>query len=80
MGTYSIGVSMPIVIIKRADVVQLVEAAARKFTGGDKTEAVAQALQRFLEQGDRRGSLFGAHRGSVRVRRGIDLTTPHFEP
>ena len=65
-----------VVTINRPDVVALVEQAADKLTGGNKTEAVALALRRLLEQDARAGSLFGAHRGSVRVREGVDLTQP----
>jgi hypothetical protein len=43
---------------------------------GNKTEAVALALLRLLEQDARAGSLFGAHRGSVRVHEGVDLIAP----
>ncbi|HYH23265.1 MAG TPA: type II toxin-antitoxin system VapB family antitoxin [Azospirillum sp.] len=63
------------VTINRPDVVSLIEQAA-KLTGGNKTEAVAMALRRLLEQEARSGSLFGARPGSVRVRPGIDLTAP----
>jgi hypothetical protein len=54
----------------------LIEQAASKLTAGNKTEAVALALRRLLEQDARAGSLFGAHRGSVRVREDVDLTAP----
>lgn len=65
---------MPRVItINRPDVVALVEEAANKLTDGNKTEAVALAVRRLLEQDARAGSLFGAHHGSVRVRDGVDL-------
>jgi hypothetical protein len=68
---------MPTVItINRPDVVALVEAVAIKMTAGNKTEAVALAMRRLLEQDARAGSLFGAHRGSVRIRRGVDLIAP----
>ena len=50
--------------------------AARKLTRGNKTEAVALALKRLLDEDARAGSLSGAHRGSVRVRDGIDLVAP----
>lgn len=43
---------------------------------GNKTEAVALAMRRRLDQNARAGSLFGAHRGSVRVRDGVDLAAP----
>ncbi len=65
-----------VVTINRPDVVALVEEAAEKLTDGNKTEAVALALRRLLDQHARAGSLFGAHPGSVRVRPGVDLTAP----
>jgi hypothetical protein len=65
-----------VVTINRPDVVALIERAANELTGGNKTEAVALAVRRLLEQGARAGSLFGAHRGSVRVRDGADLIAP----
>lgn len=65
-----------VVTINRPDVVALIEEAADKLTEGNKTEAVALALRRLLEQNARAGSLFGAHRGSVRVRDGVDLVAP----
>ena len=72
---------MPAVVtINRPDVVALVEKAANKLTQGNKTEAIALALRRLLDQETRTGSLFGAHPGSVRVRAGIDLTMPVIEP
>ena len=52
------------------------EEAAKKLTGGNKTEAVALAMRRLLDQVARAGSLFGAHRGSVQVHPGVDLTAP----
>ena len=64
------------VSIRRPDVVALIEKAAEKLTDGNKTEAVAVAIRRLLDIHARRGSLFGAHRGSVRIRRGTDLTAP----
>lgn len=68
---------MPRVItINRPDVVALVEKAANKLTAGNKTEAVALAVRRLLEQDARAGSLFGAHQGSVRTHGGVDLTAP----
>ena len=60
--------------INRPEVVALIEEAASKLTGGNKTEAVALAMPRLLEQNARTGSLFGAHRGSVQVQEGADLT------
>jgi hypothetical protein len=68
---------MPNVItINRPDVIALIEQAAKKLTGGNKTEAVALAVRRLLDQDARVGSLFGAHPGSVQLREGIDLTVP----
>ncbi len=68
-----------VVTINRPDVVSLIEKAAKKLTGGNKTEAVALGMRRLLGSQTRSGSLFGAHRGSVRVRAGVDLTAPMFE-
>ena len=65
-----------VITINRSDVVALVEKAAAKLTGGNKTEAVALAMRRLLESDARSGSLFGARAGSVRVRAGVDLTAP----
>jgi hypothetical protein len=68
---------MPTVVtINRPDVIALIEVAAKSMTAGNKTEAVALAMRRLLEQNARSGSLFGAHPGSVRVRDGVDLTAP----
>jgi hypothetical protein len=65
-----------VVTINRPDVVALIEEAAQKLTAGNKTEAVAVAMRRLLDQHARAGSLFGAHRGSVCVREGVDLIAP----
>jgi hypothetical protein len=65
-----------VVTINRPDVVALIEEAAGKLTHGNKTEAVALALRRLLQQNAREGSLFGAHRGSVQVQEGVDLIAP----
>jgi hypothetical protein len=65
-----------VVTINRPDVVTLIEEAASKLTGGNKTEAVALAMRRLLDQNARAGSLFGAHPGSVKVREDVDLTSP----
>ena len=65
-----------VVTINRPDVVALIEEAAKRLTDGNKTEAVALAMRSLLEQRARAGSLFGAHRGSVRVQDGIDLRAP----
>ena len=63
------------VTIDRPDILALIEKAADRLTGGDKTEAVALALRRLLEREERTGSLFGRHRGSVQVAEGVDLVT-----
>ena len=65
-----------VVTINRSDVVALIEEAAKRLTNGNKTEAVALAMRRLLEQDARAGSLFGVHRCSVRVREGVDLVAP----
>jgi hypothetical protein len=65
-----------VVTIERPDVVALIEEAANRLTEGNKTEAVALAIRRLLDADTRRGSLFGAHPGSVRVREGVDLIAP----
>ena len=65
-----------VVTINRPEVVALIEEAANKLTDGNKTEAVALAVRRLLEEMARAGSLFGAHRGSVRVRAGVDIVAP----
>jgi hypothetical protein len=65
-----------VVTINRPDVVALIDEAAKKMTGGNKTDAVALAVRRLLEEGARATSLFGVHKGSVRVAKGVDLTAP----
>ena len=65
-----------VVTISRPDVIALIEEAAIKLTRGNKTEAVGLAMRHLLDQEARAGSLFGAHRGSVRIRDGVDLITP----
>ena len=65
-----------VVTINRPDVVALIEAAAKRFTGGDKTEAVALALRRLLDENTRSGSLFGRQKGSVIDKDGVDLIAP----
>ena len=65
-----------VVTINRPDVVALIEEAAKKMTAGNKTEAVALAMRRLLDQEARAGSLFGAHRGSVQVHQGVNLIAP----
>jgi hypothetical protein len=64
------------VTISRPDVVAMIEAAAQRFANGDVTEAVALAMRRFQDAHERSGSLFGAHKGSVAVAEGVDLTAP----
>ncbi|MGH6878983.1 MAG: hypothetical protein ACREHV_16615 [Rhizomicrobium sp.] len=64
------------VTLSRPDVVALVEEAAKRLTGGNKTEAVALGMRKLLENDARSGSLFGAHPGSVWVREGVDLLEP----
>jgi hypothetical protein len=68
-----------VVTINRPEVVALIEEAAQRLTGGNKTEAVALAMRRLLEENARTGSLFGAHRGSVHVHEGVDLLAPVLE-
>ena len=65
-----------VVTINRPEVVALIEEAANKLTNGNKTEAVALAVRRLLEATARAGSLFGVHRGSVRVHEGVDVVAP----
>jgi hypothetical protein len=65
-----------VVTINRPEGVALIEEAAKRLTHGNKTEAVAVAVRRLLEQNARSGSLFGAHPGSVKVQDGVDLTAP----
>jgi hypothetical protein len=65
-----------VVTINRPEVVALIEEAAKRLTQGNKTEAVALGVRLLLEQNARAGSLFGAHRGSVRVHKGVDLVAP----
>jgi hypothetical protein len=65
-----------VITINRPEVVALIEEAAIKLTDGNKTEAVALAIRRLLEQSARAGTLFGAHKGSVRIAEGVDLTAP----
>jgi len=65
-----------VVTINRPDVVALIEEAANKLTDGNKTEAVALAVRRLLEQNAHAGSLFGTYRGSGLVRVRVDLIAP----
>lgn len=71
---------MPTVVtINRPDVVSLIETAANRLTGGNKTEAVAMAIRHLLDREARAGNLFGAHPGSVGARADVDLTAPILE-
>ena len=65
-----------VIAINRPDVVALIETAAARLTGGNKTQAVALAMQRLLERETRTGSLFGAHPGSFRIADAVDLLAP----
>lgn len=65
-----------VVTITRPDVIALIEKAAKKLARGNKSEAVALAMRRLLDENTRAGSLFGAPRGSVRIREGVDLIAP----
>jgi hypothetical protein len=65
-----------VVTINRPDVVTLIEDAARPFTGGNKTEAVAMAVRGLLQKNARTGSLFGLNPGSVRFRDGVHPLAP----
>jgi hypothetical protein len=65
-----------VVTITRPDVIALIEEAAKKLAGGNKTQAVALAMRRLLDADARAHSLFGAHPGSVRIHEGVDLTAP----
>jgi hypothetical protein len=65
-----------VVTINRPDVVGLIEDAARKLTGGNKTEAVAMAMRALLEKTERVGSLFGTHPGSVIFHESYDPFAP----
>ena len=65
-----------VITINRPEVVALIEEAAKRLTDGNKTEAVALAMRRLLEQSARAGTLFGAHKGSVQIAEGVDLTAP----
>jgi len=65
-----------VVTISRPDVIAMIEDAAKKLAGGNKTQAVALAMRRLLDQDARADSLFGAHRGSVRIREDVDLIAP----
>jgi len=65
-----------VVTISRPDVIALIEEAANKLTRGNKTEAVGLAMRQLLDREARAGSLFGAHRGSVHIRDGVNLIAP----
>lgn len=55
-----------VITLNRPDVIALIEQAASRLTGGNKTEAVALAMRRLLQLDTRTGSLFGAHPGPVK--------------
>jgi hypothetical protein len=59
-------IMVSVVTINRPDVINLIEDAAKKLTGGNKTEAVALAMRGLLAKTERTGSLFGADPGSAR--------------
>ncbi len=65
-----------VVTINRPDVVALIEAAAKRFTGGDKIDAAALALRRLLEENTRSGSLFGRQRVFFVFEDGVGLIAP----
>jgi hypothetical protein len=68
-----------VITINRPDLVAMIEKAAMELTDGNKTEVIALAMRRLLDQQARTGSLFGAHPGSVRISEGVDLTAPALE-
>ncbi len=76
MGVISEGAVVSVVTISRPDVIDLIEDAAEKLTGGDKIEAVALAVRTLLAGTERTGSLFGAHPGSARFVEGYDPLAP----
>ena len=65
-----------VVTISRPDVIAMIEEAAKKLAGGNKTQAVALAMRRLLDHDARAGSLSEAHRGSVRVHETVDWIVP----
>jgi hypothetical protein len=65
-----------LVTINRPDVVDLIEDAAEKLTGGDTTEAVALALRTLLAKTERTGTLFGANPGSAMFHESYDPFAP----
>jgi hypothetical protein len=69
-----------VVTINRPDVVALIEKAAEAMTGGNKTELVATAVRRLLDEAARAKPLFGAHPGSVKIRSDADLIQPVIDP
>jgi hypothetical protein len=54
--------------------------AAKAVTGGNKTELVATAVRRLLDDAARTKPVFGAHPGSVKIRSDIDITQPVIDP
>jgi hypothetical protein len=65
-----------VITINRPNVIILIEGAAKKLTGGNKTEAVALGMRCLLRQEARSGLLFGADSGSVGVPCGVDFIAP----
>ncbi len=65
-----------VVTIDQPDVVALIGEAAKKFTRGNKSEAVALAMRRLLKENVREGTLFGAHPGPVRIGEDVDIVGP----
>jgi len=65
-----------VITINRPEVVALIEQAAKRLTGGNKTEAVALAMRGLLAKTERTGSLFGRNPGSAVEAEGVDLVAP----
>ena len=64
------------VTIDHPVILDLIDQAARRLTGGDRTAVIALALRRLLEREERAAEpLFGCLQGSVRVADGVDLVT-----
>lgn len=67
-----------IITIDSPELIALIEKAAEKLTKGDKIEAITLAMRGLLDE-SRTDSLFGAHRDSVSVRAGVDVTAPSLD-
>lgn len=64
------------VTIDHPVILDLLDQAANRLTGGDRTAAITLALRRLLEREERTVEpLFGCLQGSVRVADGVDLVT-----